>query len=191
MTDQRVPLRQRRDLRQIIRDALQLYAEHFLPLFSIAAVVIPLSIASAIFAARLNNDAVGIAIINMLAAGQLLVAILVGAALIVALDDLDSGRPPEFGRAFDAAFARFGTLLAALLRVLFHFAFFAITIVGIPWAIQRLIRWTFVQQAVMLDGANAKDSLSRSAEAVSGSWWRTLGCTFVLSLPTAMTLLSA
>ena len=186
MIDQRSPLRQRRDLSEIIRDALQLYSQYFVVFFTIAAVAIPLGIASGIFSERIENDVASAAIVGALSLAQVIVNQLVGAALLVAMDDLENERVPEFGRAYDVAFVRFATLLAAMLRVLFHVVLFAATIVGIPWAIQRLVRWAFVSQAVMLDGANPKDSLSRSAAAVEGSWWRTLGCLIAIGIPGLM-----
>jgi hypothetical protein len=116
------------------------------------------------------------------------VSILAGSAVIIAISDADEGAAPEFGRSLDGAFARIGTLLMAILRVAFHVILFAVTIVGIPWAIQRFIRWIFVQQAVLLEGARWDEALGKSADVVSGHWWRTLGCWLVIViLPTLVT----
>lgn len=186
MIDSRSPLRQRRDLSEIIRASLQIYTQFFLAFFSIAAVIIPLGIANGIFSDRLEDSIGGALIIAALGVAQLFVNQLVAAALLVAIDDVENGKVPEFGRAYDVAFARFGALIAALLRVAFHAFLFAITIVGLPWAIQRLIRWAFVSQAVMLNGADPKSSLSVSAAAVEGSWWRTFGCLIAIGVPALM-----
>ena len=59
---------------------------------------------------------------------------------------------------------------------------FFITIIGIPWAIQRLVRWLFVQQTIMLENATPEEALSRSASVVIGSWWRTAGIWLLISL---------
>jgi len=180
--EQRVPLRQRRDLSQIISHALALYSRHFAAFFSIAAIVIPLGIASGIFQARIRDDNIERAMIGLLLPVQLAVDALASAAFICALIEIESGRVPEFGAAYDGAFGRIASLIGSLLRVAFHVLLFAITIVGLPWAIQRIIRWLFVEQAVMLEGATAKDSLRISAGAVEGQWWRTLGCWLVIWL---------
>ena len=50
MNEQRIVLRQRRDLGEIIQAALHLYQRNFGALFVIAAVVVPLGIASATLA---------------------------------------------------------------------------------------------------------------------------------------------
>jgi hypothetical protein len=187
VNEQRVPLRQRRDLSQIVESAFRLYGQHFGVLLGIASLVVPLGIASGIFQ-TIADEVVGGIVVGVITLCQAAVNLLAGAALIAALDDIDGGKPPGFGRAYDIAFARFWTLVQAILRVAFHVLLFAITIVGLPWAIQRAVRWVFVQQAIVLEGAGAKDSLDRSAEVVIGSWWRTAGCWLLLSLLAAVPL---
>jgi hypothetical protein len=182
VNETRVPLKQRRDLGQIIEATLAVYGRNALPLIGIAAVIIPLGIASAAFQSSVESDAALSAIVGALGLAQAIVNVLVSAALIAALRDIDEGRGAEFSRAYDVAFARLWSLIGALLRVIFHVLLFAITIIGIPWAIQRMVRWLFVQQAVILDGASARDSLSKSAGAVDGSWWRTLGIAIVIGI---------
>ncbi len=179
MIAQRTPLRQRRDVGQIIQTALNVYGQHFSVLFRIAAVVIPLDIAGTIFQSSIKNEAAA----NVFAAitlGQLLVDLIVTAALIAALSETVAARKPEFSSAYDVAIARFWTLAGAVLRAVFHILLFAITVVGIPWAIQRTIRWAFIQQAILIDGSNAKGALTCSAETVIGSWWRTFGILLLL-----------
>jgi hypothetical protein len=185
MIAQREPLRQRRDLGQIAEAAFRLYTQNFSAFFVIAMLVIPLGIASGVFQ-DIANETVAAAVVGLLALCQAAVNLLAAAAIIVALDDIDAGRPAEFGRSYDVAFARFGTLLMAVLRVAFHVILFTITVIGIPWAIQRMVRWVFVQQAIMLEGATPQESLSRSADVVIGSWWRTAGIWLLLSIAAAM-----
>ncbi len=182
MNEQRVVLRQQRDLGQIIGDAMGLYTQNFWPLFSIAAAVIPLGIASAALQAAIDDSAAMALVLLALVVLQAAVNLLAGAALIAALGDIDAGRPPEFSRAYDVAFERFWTLVGAILRAAFHILLFAITIIGIPWAIQRAVRWLFVEQAVILDGTSARAALSYSADAVAGRWWRTLGIAIVIGI---------
>jgi hypothetical protein len=182
MNEQRVALRQQRDLGQIIGDAMGLYTQNFWPLFSIAAAVIPLGIASAALQTAIDDSAAMALVLLALVVLQAAVNLLAGAALIAALGDIDAGRPPEFSRAYDVAFERFWTLVGAILRAAFHILLFAITIIGIPWAIQRLVRWLFIEQAVILDQTSARAALSYSADAVAGRWWRTLGIAIVIGI---------
>lgn len=182
MNGQRIALRQRRDLSEVIQAAFQLYRQNFAPLFIIAAVVIPLGIASAALQGTVDSS-VGVALAVLgIAVLQLAVNLLAAAAIIIALTNIDQGGAPTFSETYDAAFERFGTLLGAVLRALVIVLLFSITIIGIPWAIQRMVRWLFVQQAVILDGAAPSMALSRSAAAVQGRWWRTLGIAIIIGL---------
>jgi ABC-type sugar transport system permease subunit len=57
-----------------------------------------------------------------------------------------------------------------------------ITVVGIPFAIHRFIRWSLFAQACMLEDLSANRSLRRSSELVRGRWWRTLGFTALVDV---------
>ena len=183
MIEGRIVLRKQRDLGEIIQAAITIYMQNLRPLFTIAAIVIPISIASPIFLERLDDPATATAVWLALTLLQFAVGLLAGATLIFALSEIDAGRPADFSSAYDVAFQRFGRLAGAYLRVVFHVTLFAITIVGIPWAIQRFVRWYFfVQQAVILDDTSARAALSYSADAVAGRWWRTLGIILAISI---------
>jgi hypothetical protein len=148
----------------------------------IAAVVIPLSIASPVLEDTIDDPTTSALVLLGLTLVQIAVTLLASAAIITALADIDSGRPAEFSHAYDVAFARFWTLLGAALRVVFHVLLLAVTIIGIPWAIQRMVRWLFIEQAVILDQTSARAALAYSADAVLGSWWRTFGIAIVFWL---------
>jgi hypothetical protein len=185
-TGERIALRQQRDLSQMIEGAAGLYLQNFWPLFSIAAVVIPLGIAVSVLEATIDNAIALAVVVVTLALAQGAVNLLASAALITALFDIDSGKPAEFSHAYDVAFERFWTLVGAVLRAAFHILLFAVTIIGIPWAIQRSVRWMFLEQAVILDQTSARAALAYSADAVIGSWWRTFGISIVLSIIVAV-----
>lgn len=56
----------------------------------------------------------------------------------------------------------------------------AITILGLPYSIFLLIRWSFRMQSIVLEGTGMRQSLYRSAELVKGNWWRVL-CFVILA----------
>ena len=58
----------------------------------------------------------------------------------------------------------------------------SITIVGIPFAIYFGVRWTFIWQAALLEGAGPRAALSRSSDVVNGDWWRVVGIIFVVGI---------
>jgi hypothetical protein len=61
-----------------------------------------------------------------------------------------------------------------------------ITVVGIPFAIHRFIRWSLFAEACMLDDLSATESLRRSSEPVKGRWWRTFGFTVLIDVLTIL-----
>lgn len=182
MNEQPIALRQRRDLGKIIESAFNLYRQNFGALFGIAAVAIPLGIASGVLQASVDDSVTIVTILLLVTLLQVAVGVLVWAALLAALGEIDAGRLPEFSRVYDVAFARYWALVAALLRALFHVLLFYVSILGIPWAIQRSVRWFFTPQAVILDSTSARAALSYSADAVQGSWWRTFGIAIVIGI---------
>jgi len=182
MNEERIPLRQRRDLGEIIQAALHLYGQHPLPLVSIAAIVIPLGIASAAFQSAIDDEVAMTLVVIGVGVLQFVANVVASAGIVAALQSGDAGEPVEFAAACDAAFARLGTLIGATLRALGIILLLAITIVGIPWAVRQAVRWFFVSQAIMIDDTGVVGATDRSAEVVIGSWWRTFGIALVIGL---------
>ena len=58
----------------------------------------------------------------------------------------------------------------------------SITIIGIPFAIYFGVRWTFIWQAVLVEGTGSRAALSRSSDLVKENWWRVLGIVLVVSI---------
>jgi hypothetical protein len=106
---------------------------------------------------------------------DLLGLILVAPAVIADVGEIEAGRRPTVAGAYRLVFARVRPLIGGVGRSVVIVALLAISVVGIPWAIVRAVRWLFVSQAVLLDGAGSRQSLTVSARAVAGHWWRTAG----------------
>jgi hypothetical protein len=82
----------------------------------------------------------------------------------------------------------------AMLTGLESFApiFFAVVLAGLGIALGLLllvlpgiyvaVRWYFVPQAVVIDGAHGAAALTRSSQLVQGTWWRTFGLIVVANL---------
>ena len=175
-------LKQQRDLGQIIEVTFEIFTQNFMPLLTIAAVVVPIGIASGVLQEAIDDPAAAALVVLALVVLQFVASLLALAALIVALSDIDAGRGVDFSRAYDAVFARFWTVIGAALRAIVVVVLLAITLIGLPFALYLGIRWLFIQQAVILDGTSAKAALSYSADAVSGRWWRTLGIAILIAL---------
>ena len=83
-----------------------------------------------------------------------------------------------------------GAVLAAALRGCFGAGLtvvvLTLTVVGIPFAIERSVRWALVPQVCLL-GNRDEGPLRQSVRVTRGNWWRTFALTSVMNLP-AVTL---
>ena len=48
----------------------------------------------------------------------------------------------------------------------------AMTVIGLPFAVWKLVGWAFVQQEVLFTDKSIRESLRGSSELVRGRWWR-------------------
>ena len=101
-----------------------------------------------------------------------LLFLIVTPAVIAAVSDIAAGREPGFRRSLREGFARIPQLLWTFLRGGGVILLLTITIVGIPWAVNRSVRWMFGSQAAVLTGERGKTALDDSAAAVRGRWWQ-------------------
>lgn len=105
--------------------------------------------------------------------GLLVVAPLVTAICIHALRGVAAGGSPGARESIVAGFEAFTPIFLAVLLAAAGIALglAALIIPGVYLA----VRWYFVPQAVVLEGARGPGALARSGRAVTGFWWRTLG----------------
>jgi hypothetical protein len=172
-------LRRPRDVAGLFRDSLAIYFRHFLLFIAAsAAVVVPV---------ELVVDGIGLDMLagsydESLTAAELVVPSLVQflvvlpivtAIAIYALDALARGERPSTGRVLRKGFEAFTPLFAAVVLAGLGIVvgLLALVVPGVFLA----VRWYFVPQAVVIDGARGPDALRRSGDLVQGFWWRTFG----------------
>jgi len=116
--------------------------------------------------------------------GFLVVTPIITAISIYALQSIADGQRPSAGQVFVAGFEAFTPLFGAVLLAAIGIAlgFVALFLPGV----YLLIRWYFVPQAVVIEGARGPAALSRSSEIVQGSWWRTLGLVVLANVAVAI-----
>jgi hypothetical protein len=168
-------LNRRRDLGQILRDAFAFYRADWRGFATIGSGTIPFALLSSAVLFAISDS-----VVQQLAQALVLLVSLaplavVEGAVIAHLLALDSRQAPIELRSFQTALKRAPSLVGALLRLLAVCVLLSLTLVGLPVAVWLLVRWVFIPQAVMLDGANAAGALSLSTGFVKGHWWRTLG----------------
>ncbi len=104
---------------------------------------------------------------------ELISLIIVGPAVIAAVRELTAGRQATFAGSYRIVFDRFRVLVRSVARSFAAIIVLGISVVGIPWAIERAVRWLFVSQAAIIDETSPREAMDRSANVVVGRWWRT------------------
>jgi hypothetical protein len=183
-------LRQPREVGALFRDALALFGRHFWLFVTLsAAVVVPAElIVEGVGLERLTSsydsspsvaEAAIPTIVEFLVVTPIIVAI-----CIHALHSIADGQRPSPGPVLVAGFEAFTPLFAAVVLAAAGIAlgFLALILPGVYLA----IRWYFVPQAVVIDGARGPAALSRSTELVEGFWWRTFGLVVLANVAIAV-----
>ena len=114
--------------------------------------------------------------------GGLFASVITTGAVAVILEEIDAGRRIMAGQAYGRVLRRLRPLLRGMLTELVMAILLTITIIGIPLAIHRFVRWSLFAQACVLDDLPAAESLHRSSELVRGHWWRTFGFTALVDV---------
>jgi hypothetical protein len=186
----RLELLRTRDLGGLFGTSFTAYLRHFTAFLAIgAAVVIPVQlIVSGIGLGQLTKgyDSTVTAREQIIFAAELylLISPLVTAMVVHALLAMADGERPRPGAAIMSGLEAFrpvfgAVLLAAAGVVLGLFVFI------LP-GIWLFVRWAFVPQAVVLDGRRGVAALQRSAELVTGSWWRVFGIALFTGIAVAV-----
>ena len=110
----------------------------------------------------------------------LVISPLITAICIHALRAVAAGGRPGAGRAFVSGFEAFTPIFFAVLLAALGIALGLVLLV-IP-GIYLFVRWFFVPQAVVIEGARGPEALTRSSAVVQGFWWRTLGLVVLVNL---------
>jgi hypothetical protein len=102
-----------------------------------------------------------------------LASVVISAMVAWVMGELSAGRSPTLRDVFAAVVARSGALFGALVRCVAVVALASVTVVGIPFAIHRLVAYHFVAQCVMLEGVDGQAAPRRSVQLVRHRWWHT------------------
>ncbi len=185
-----LPLRRQRDVGELFRDTLAVFRRHAL-LFVLlsAAVVIPAElIVEGIGMEMLTSSydstpAIAETVIPTIVE-FLVVTPIIAAICIYALHQIAGGERPSAGQVFVAGFEAFTPLFAAVVLAAAGIAlgFLALILPGIYIA----VRWYFVPQSVVIEGARGPQALSRSSLLVTGFWWRTFGLVLLANVAIAI-----
>ena len=194
------PLRRRRQGGQIFRATRRVYVKNlptfvaaganFVPVYLVAAgiqwVIFHLSSAAPLVALDGRHGAVTALLAVLIGGvGGLFASVITTAAVAVILDEIDAGRRILAFDAYRRVLRRLRPLAQGMGTELVMVILLTITVVGIPLAIHRFVRWSLFAQASMLDDLSGIEALHRSSELVRGSgggrsasrrWWTCWPC---------------
>jgi hypothetical protein len=175
-----------RDLSALVGDALRVLVRHFGTFLALSAVVVvPVHlIVSGIGLEQLtagydSSPSVAETVIPA-AVSFLVVAPLINAICIHALHSVAEGSRPRARRSVVEGFEAFTPIFLAVLLAAGGIA--AGLLLLIAPGVYVFVRWYFVPQTVVIEGARGPGALSRSWDLTAGFWWRTLGILVVGNL---------
>lgn len=169
----------------LLGETWRLYRAHFATFAAIGAITVPISLFVSLLhylaatspgfvaATGLAEDGpfqAWLSVASLLQRGLLL--LLVTPVVILTAAQLATGGRQPLRDTFAEALRRIVDLIRTLLRGFLIVLLLTITVIGIPWAINRSVKWMFGAQATMLDHAHGKAALAGSAAAVRGRWLR-------------------
>jgi hypothetical protein len=179
-----------RDVGDLFRDSIGVYLRHFWTFLALSAVVVvPASlVVSGIGLEELtgsydSSPSLADATVPTLVS-FLVVAPLVTAICIYALRHVAEGRAPRAGESIVAGFEAFAPIFLAVLLMAAGIALGLLLFV-IP-GVYVAVRWFFVPQAVVLEGARGAEALAASYRTVEGSWWRTFALVILAQIAIAI-----
>jgi hypothetical protein len=169
-----------------LREAWVVYRQQAGVFLLLGAITMPISLAVSVFhyllasspafAARtaVTEDSSGVQIALWLAslAQSAILVLVVAPAVMQAVAAVTGGETLSARQAISVGVLRVPDLLWTIIRSGAIILLLTITIIGIPWAINRTVRWMFGPQAAVLDGVRGKEALADSAAAVEGRWWQ-------------------
>lgn len=131
---------------------------------------------SSSFAARLPFDEDNPAILMVFNAEKviqwLLFFGLVGPMVIWSTRELVNGRQPGFRSSFRAVKPRIIPVLVTHLLNIIGLTLLFVGIIGIPYGVNRLVRWHFGPHAATLDDVAGAAALKASSSATKKRWWQ-------------------
>jgi hypothetical protein len=193
-----LPLRQHRRNGQIVRAAAVLYRRRPLTFLALGAVSLPISLVSDAILGLLrtvvpllddviqlfgDRSSVGVLVAVIIGSVSHAIAFTTVTALVAEwVHARDEGRDVGVADVFRAVGRRAHDLATGFARAAILIGVLALSVIGIPWAIHRLVRYQLFSPVVMIEGCGGREGLARSSRLVTGRWWRTAILVTILQL---------
>ena len=176
-------LRVRQTFGQIIRGTRRFYGRHWQTLTLIGLTAFPIVggvnfLAEMLGTGNAIDEVAGRGGFNLAAGDALETAVrpiaeaIVAAVVIVFVRNLvEAGQSSSFLTCWRGMTRRFWRVVLAQLMALVGIALLALTVIGIPLAINRLVAWSLVQQEVLFTDKSIREAFRGSSRLVRGHWW--------------------
>jgi hypothetical protein len=174
-----------RDAGALLRDSFTVYSRHFWTFLALGALVVVPSelIVSGIgleeLTGRYDPTPTFAEVAIPAAVSYLVVAPLITAICVHALRAVAEGGSPGAGEAIVKGFESFTPIFFAVLLAALGILVGLILIVP---GVYLFVRWYFVPQAVVIEGARDAGALRASGRLVEGAWWRTFGLVVLVNV---------
>jgi hypothetical protein len=173
-------LRRRRALGQILRAARQFYGRHWRVLLPVALAALVLigvtNLLAGLISESSSKDSTGLHLAWADMLEQLVRPVaqaLVAAVVIVVAREALRSREVGFVQAMRGVRERFWRVVGAQVLATLGVLALALTVIGLPFALWKLVGWSFVQQEVIFTDKSFRESFRASSELVRGRWFRT------------------
>jgi hypothetical protein len=179
-----------RDIGALFGDALRAYRSHLGTFLLVsAAIVVPADlVVSGIgleqITAPYDDTPAAAETIIPTAVSLLVVAPLITATCIHALREIAGGGAPRAGRTLLAGLEAFAPIFVAIVLAAAGIALGLLLLI-VP-GVYLAVRWYFVPQTVVVDGARGPSALAASGRAVDGFWWRVCGIVILANFAAAL-----
>ncbi len=192
------PLRKRRRIGQILLSSLEIYRRHLRLFLGVGLVFIPIALLVSIVhwvvlsvspidslvpipaAKNIAQDLVWAFALSELQFG--ITYAIVVAATTAAIAGVESGRPVDVRGSYRALLGKSTELIVPRLLAIAAIVALGLTIVGLPLALRWGVRWTFIEQSVLLDGESGRRAPEASSRAVAADWWWCAAATISLAI---------
>jgi hypothetical protein len=180
-----IELERPRDTGALLRDSFSVYRRHFWTFLAIGAIVV--------VPAELIVGGVGL---EQLSSGYnatpnfaeaaipgavsfLVVAPLITAICVFALRSVAAGNSPRARESLVKGFELFTPLFFAVVLAALGIALGLVLVVP---GIYLFVRWYFVPQVVVLEGARGPEALRASGRLIQGAWWRSFALILLVNV---------
>jgi hypothetical protein len=172
----------RRTYGQIMAASAIFYRRNWRSLVVLGAIAIPIVGGTELLANRLETGDQALFVISDLVStfGRPAASAVVAATIIVFVGAIAFGETTGVKPSLVGMKRKFWRVVIAQIMATFGVAAMAVTIIGLPFAVWKLVGWSFVQQEVLYTDKSIRGSFRSSSDLVRGRWWHSLRTVIVL-----------